>query len=262
MKIQLLRNNSIVSGYKNTNHLTNGIKIQKNATTDTFSFQSRLVSNEKLDAYVLNPNFKPMSHEDFLKSDYYKKDNSFMPNSKSFWRQYWSTSGDKCAWKIHLYSNNEKDWQRMYVLLEPYLTDNDLKWKTLGNEKESFEKLNSAEQKGKAFTIYPHCKSEFAKIVHDINYIIKKNHMCVRFSKIQGDRPLGDSGRIFYRYEYSKKEYSDCILSMNSKRAYRIYQSIYEGNRKGGRYLATDMTCDDDPWLKFNPDINDENFIA
>ena len=160
---------------------------------------------------------------------------------------------DKCAWKMHIYADTEADWQKLVDTVGKYLNDTNVKWKTLG--KATVEDLNLDNQKGKAFTVYPGSNDEFAQLAHDIDYIIKNNNLSTCNTEITGDRQLGDSGRIFYRYEYKSEKDKDVILDMNKGEDYKKYKLIYEPNRGDGElsYLATDMTISDDPWFSFSP---------
>ena len=117
----------------------------------------------------------------------------------------------------------------------------------------NFEILNRNEQKGKAYTIYPKSNQEFEKIAKDINYIIKNNNLTLEDNKIQGDRRLGSTGRLFYRYEYKTKDLKDAILDLYNTQDAKKYIENYETNRSGDNYLASDMTIDDDPWYNFEP---------
>jgi hypothetical protein len=75
-------------------------------------------------------------------------------------------------------------------------------WKTLAPSASIGELNANKEQKGKAFTIYPANKSQFKQLAHDIDYIIRLNKLEKEDSNIIGDRKLGSTGRIFYRYEH------------------------------------------------------------
>ena len=160
---------------------------------------------------------------------------------------------EKSAWKMHIYADSEADWQKLVDTVGKYLNDTNVKWKTLGLG--TVEKLNINEQKGKAFTVYPASNDEFAQLAHDIDYIIKNNNLTTSQTEIAGDRQLGDSGRIFYRYEYRSGKDKDLILDMNKTEDSKRYKVIYEPNRGTGKlsHLAQDMKISDDPWYYFSP---------
>ena len=163
------------------------------------------------------------------------------------------------AWKMHLYSVSEEDWQRMADVIIPYLREHDIDWKTFNSYSEA-DCLNGGIQQGKAFTIYPRDNAHFEQIARDLDYIIRNNHLETTNTSIVGDNSLGNTGRIFYRYEYNSGKYKDSVLDLNRGSSdWDIYKRLYDSNedriqRNGhGRYLADDMTTADDPWYNFDP---------
>lgn len=144
----------------------------------------------------------------------------------------------------------------MYDSISQYLFENDIAWKTIGNPVRGVESLNDGAQKGKAFTIYPHSNEEFRQVAHDLNEIIKRKKLQLKGTRIDGDRQLGDSGRLFYRYEYSSGKYKDTIIDTSTKSGLSWYNAIYQSNRNASNYLASDMTIADNPWYDFNPNIS------
>ena len=70
---------------------------------------------------------------------------------------------------------------------------------------------------------------------------------------------MGDSGRLFYRYEYKTGKVKNEVVDLSNHDGYQRYLALYDGNgerieRNGqARYLADDMTPEDDPWLNFDP---------
>lgn len=88
----------------------------------------------------------------------------------------------------------------------------------------------------------------------------KSDYTEINGSDIVGDRAMGDSGRLFYRYEYNTGKVKDEVLNLADDAGWSHYESLYDGNSDRinrhngeGRYLADDMTSDDDPWLNFDP---------
>ena len=118
---------------------------------------------------------------------------------------------------------------------------------------------NGSIQEGKAFTIYPRDNVHMEQVARDLDYIIRNNGLELPETNIVGDRAMGDSGRLFYRYEYNTGKVKDEVLDLSSSSDYARYKSLYDSNsgrvkRHGeGRYLADDMTVADDPWFNFNP---------
>ena len=162
------------------------------------------------------------------------------------------------AWKMHMFSVDEADWQKMSQTLIPYLNDHGIEWKTL-NMVHDVSHLNGDIQQGKAFTIYPRDNAHMEQVARDLDYIIKRNNLNINASDIVGDRQMGNSGRLFYRYEFKTKQAQDEILDLSNRADYNRYRQLYDSNegrvnRHGaGSYLADDMTEADDPWLNFDP---------
>ncbi len=163
------------------------------------------------------------------------------------------------AWKMHMYSVDEKDWQKMSEVLIPYLRDHDIEWKTF-NIINGADHLNGGVQEGKAFTIYPRDNAHMEQVAKDLDYIIRNNNLETSGSNIVGDRAMGDNGRLFYRYEYNTGAAKDDVLDLANAVDRDRYHELYDSNsgrvnrhHGEGRYLADDMTAADDPWLNFNP---------
>ena len=247
--------------------------LMKTLTVQSGPNRRVLGTNPKLDKYVINPNKPAMKISQYAKdlASQFKtspKHVQFCLDNKELFK---GNTWDKCwsefkpqnpkhgAWKMHMYSVDEKDWQKMSEVLIPYLRDHDIDWKTF-NMANGADHLNGGIQKGKAFTIYPRDNAHMEQVAKDLDYIIRLNNLETKGSSIVGDRAMGDNGRLFYRYEYKTgtAQHEVLDLSPNSKDWDR-YEELYERNsarvnRHGeGRYLADDMTAADDPWLNFNP---------
>ena len=149
----------------------------------------------------------------------------------------------------------------MYSLVSGYLFENDISWKTIGSPGQGIESLNDGIQKGKAFTIYPHSCDEFKKVTRDLTQIFIKNQMELEDSSIVGDRSLGQTGRLFYRYEYSSAKYKDVVIDTNTKSGLSWYNVLYQENRQANNYLASDMTSADDPWFDFDPNKTEASIL-
>ena len=190
------------------------------------------------------------------------------------WCQFSPQRADiKIPWKMHIFAENAKEYQDIANVILPYLRDMQIKHKCLGTNA-TIENQAKTMQAGKAITIYPSSNEEMEKIAKDIDYIIKLNKLTKQKTHIQGDRKMGDSGRIFYRYEFCSGKYSNITLNLDlydipqeiiekldnrikwsaNKGPDKLYRfGLYESNRGGNNYLASDMTEQDDIWLNFNP---------
>lgn len=205
--------------------------------------------------YDKNKDYNSLSHTEF-----HAKNKDLFEGNKHFgcWTAHDPADRHHGSWKMHLFSVSESDWQKMSDTVIPYLREHDIDWKTFNSATtpENFSKnLNQA---GKAFTIYPKDKEHFEQIARDLDFIIKNNDLQKQGTSINGDRALGDSGRIFYRYEFKTKAQMNDILDLSDRSQMENYHNnYYEANRgpsaPNGGYLAKDMKPSDDPFLNFNP---------
>lgn len=234
----------------------NGLDVLSNYNKGAIFFTGR---KQHLDKYVnnfashpnllesLSPKMFISTHEACFKDCFITSDEQYIQKNV--------TEMKKCAWKIHLYSNDFDDWKNLSTVVLPYLNDKGAVWKTYNIlDYEIFEQMNEDKQSGKAITIYPKSANEFKKIASDISYIIRNNNLEREDTKIRGDRQLGTTGRIFYRYEYDTKDLKDKIFDYENEDDIALSQLHYEANRDFNNYLASDMTKEDDPWYNFDPE--------
>lgn len=246
--------------------------LMKTLTVQSSPNKGVLGTNPKLDKYVVNPNKPAMKISQEAKE--LAKDcgttpehvQFYMDNKELFkgntmwdcWSGFEPKNQKHGAWKMHMYSVDEKDWQKMSEVLIPYLRDHDIDWKTF-NIASGADHLNGGIQEGKAFTIYPRDNAHMEQVAKDLDYIIRNNNLETSGSNIVRDRAMGDNGRLFYRYEYNTGAVKDEVLDLAKATDKDKYFAIYDSNsgrvnRHGeGRYLADDMSAADDPWLNFNP---------
>ena len=156
-------------------------------------------------------------------------------------------------WKMHIYADTEEDWAKLVLTVGRYLNTQKVDWKTLSSTS-PVDDLNSDErQKGKAFTVYTTSQEQFKQLAKDIDYIIRQNGLETEGSKISGDKELGTTGRIFYRYDSKSGALKDKVFHFDNDEEMEEYDEQYDSNRGGDNYLASDMTTDDDPFYNFNP---------
>lgn len=205
--------------------------------------------------YDKNKDYNSVSHTEF-----HAKNKDLFEGNREFncWTAHDPADMHHGAWKMHLFSVSESDWQKMSDTVIPYLREHDIDWKTFNSvtTPENFSK--DLYQAGKAFTIYPRDKEHFEQIARDLDFIIKNNDLQKQGTSITGDRALGDSGRIFYRYEFQTKAQMNDVLDLSDDSLKGVYRyNYYEANRgpsaPNGGYLAKDMKPSDDPFLNFNP---------
>ena len=218
----------------------------------------KISRKSKKDAEFFNKNLGTQTtpeHIEFIKQ---RQDLFNGTTNYGCWAGYNPQDMHHGAWKMHLYSIDEKDWQNMSEAIIPYLRDHDIEWKTL-NSMYDTSYLNGDIQQGKAFTIYPRDNAHMEQVAKDLDYIIRKNKLQTENSDIVGDRQMGDSGRLFYRYEYNTGKVKDEVLDLGNPEDKARYNNLYDSNSRRydkygeGRYLADDMTTADDPWLNFDP---------
>ncbi len=171
----------------------------------------------------------------------------------STWLQHQACdTNSHCAWKMHLFSDTAADYRQLADVVIPYLTKHNIGHKTIaGHVTPETLAATSPKQAGKTFTIYPQSMEEMARVAKDLDELIRAHNLTKQGSKISGDAAMGDSGRLFYRYEYTSKTYKDVILDPKDPNFRAKYERIYCDNRGGDRHLAYDMTDADDPWKNF-----------
>ncbi len=208
-----------------------------------------------LDRFLWTPNMK----FSYFHGLYYYHNRATSPTlrhlspSRGIWAQSPLKLDTICPWKMHIFADTEEDWAKLTATVGRYLNTQRVTWKTLSS-KNTIEKLNKdTKQKGKAFTVYTSSQEQFKKLAKDIDYIIRLNHLETKESQIDGDRQLGGTGRIFYRYEHKSGATKDATFAFANDKELREYNDSYEPNRQGDKYLAADMTPADDPFYNFDP---------
>ena len=217
----------------------NGIKAAGVNPLDKYTFSKLGISMNK-------------SHSSWMESrkDLFGERMHDYPNN--CWRGYTPQDQHHGAWKMHLFSVSEADWRKMCDVIIPYLKERGVEWKTFNSQYDA-SYLNGSKQQGKAFTIYPKNNEDMAQIAKDLDYIIRKNKLEIDNSHITGDNQMGSTGRLFYRYEFKSGKYKDEILDLEDRMDRYKYYDRYDANRGEGRYLADDMTIEDDIWRNFDP---------
>ncbi len=244
--------------------------------------------NTSIDKYRIDKSkYGKKSHAEFCRTNDILKS---ADGKRSAWFDFHPKSQKHGAWKMHIYADNEAEWQMLVDAIGPYLKDIGVDWKTFSEnvKPETFGTSGGGEQHGKAFTIYPESIEQFEKIARDLDYIIRNNGLCKNNTNTIGDHQLGTTGRLFYRFELksgnlvdsngrtakdprfsldlSDKTDSDKFFGPRTADGNRDRsQGWYDGNaerqagyyqnprRDGLNHLPKDMTAADDPWLNFDP---------
>ncbi|MBR1616997.1 FHA domain-containing protein [bacterium] len=234
-------------------------------------------NNPSLDRYISGTSYGRLDHGSFVRNNDLLKSLSVdfdtdshgyfiqKPNGtyKEGWRYHNFEDQTHSAWKMHIFANNEADWQKLIDTCGRYLNDHGINWKTFGADwtPENFGK--GTVQAGKAFTFYPRSEAEMEIIARDLDYIIRVNNLCISNSSISGDNSLGSTGRLFYRYEYQSGFDINKVYDLNYD--YKEYDRKYDSNKARQNYYAThprqdgcyhlakDMSASSDPWLNFDP---------
>lgn len=166
-----------------------------------------------------------------------------------FWVSY-NIQNNFIPWKIHIYADNEQDLREILSETLPILIGHGINHKFINPE--NLSKLNSTAQKGKAITIYPPNIKVFRFLLLTLD--LKFKHLKQDGGDIAGDKPYGNSGRLFYRYELDSGEYKNIVFNPFNVELMSCYIKHYQPNRGGNNYLADDMTEQDDPLWSVNND--------
>lgn len=139
----------------------------------------------------------------------------------SFWNRggepwmytlYGNQKAQGTPWKMHLYANSPEEWANVAKLAMPYLTKNEIEFKTMLNlSDEEFDAirntLNSegqASQTGKAFTIYFENEEQFVKTAKALEEIFEKSGL-KSSGKAMNEAQIGESGFLSYRHEGAER---------------------------------------------------------
>lgn len=105
------------------------------------------------------------------------------------------------AWKAHLWSTSLEDWARVCRVVLPYLNHYQIYHKTISRP-DLFAQLNGSVQEGKAFTLYARSPEHLKQVLVDIDHLLLMSGLILNVPHhIFGDRPIGRSHRLFYRYD-------------------------------------------------------------
>lgn len=164
-----------------------------------------------------------------------------------FWVNY-NIQNNFIPWKIHIYADNESDLRLILSETLPILIGYGINHKFLSPS--NLSKLNCTIQKGKVITIYPPNIKMFKFLLLTLDH--KFNQIKQAGTNIIGDKPYGNSGRLFYRYELDSGEYKNIVFNPFNAELMSFYHEHYQSNRGDNNYLADDMTESDDPLLGNN----------
>ena len=206
------------------------------------------VSNERKEWAKRLIQFIPEDYKLMFKNQLFTKPLS--PSDSNHWLSYHPKKEEAFhyPWKIHLYADSFEDWLKLSNLTKPVLDKYPtMNWKMAKFGDADGLQLNN-DQKGKAIVLYPENKKQFEQVAQELDQTYKDNNFTRDDTEIYGDRALGTTGRIFYRYEYKSGKDKDVLLDLN--KSYNEYvDKYYDANRGGDRYLASDMSPEDDPFL-------------
>lgn len=151
------------------------------------------------------------------------------------------------GFKLHV-SGTKQSAALIFQLVKPLLDRFGISYKVVRTE-DSLDALAQNHQKGKLITIYPRNDIEAVKIAHHLDqiflYAIERGLLnSSSFDSISTDRPLGQSGGVFYRYGILKK-----LLPLDD--------NMYEETGEGGfRFRLNDNQYSDSSWPSNEPDWN------
>jgi hypothetical protein len=144
-------------------------------------------------------------------------------------------SNPNYMWKMHLYADSYQDWYNLSRVVIPWLVTQNATFKTVNPDISSIEDIlhnRSVDQFGKAFTIYPNDEQEFKRLALGLEQIMTQANLKTTPNLTEGthnmafERPLGKSGRIFYRAERDAQgQYVEACdaAAFNLKQTYNPY---------------------------------------
>ena len=188
-------------------------------------------------------------------------------NNCSYIEDSENVSKNHGCWKMHIYIDREDDYQKIApIIIEYFRTENlknhSVENKTLRHISPELFQLYSFSQGSKGFTIYPPYNPEnkdnvesMEKIAKDLDKLIREHNLTISKSEIPGDRQMGKTGRLFYRYEYASikyknKEYSSDLYDVNRANKNLKYAYLPQDGQDQKTY---------DPWFNFDPADDDSH---
>ncbi len=162
------------------------------------------------------------------------------PGNAGFRKYIFGEKYESSPWKLHIFTNGVYDWHDILMVTLPYLQSNHVKHKVI-EDVESYKQDFASDfkgQRGKAITVYVRDLDHFRKVATDLSALYRAHNLTVPEEVreydpgIHGDRALGHTGRLYYRYD-------------------KDVAGNYRAN--DGQYLPKGMTEADDPFLVFKP---------
>ena len=167
---------------------------------------------------------------------------------KNGWANFKSEDRKISGWKMHIYADNEADWQHLASVVAPYLQQRGMEWKTIDKNVYLDRVDKTSPQYGKAFAIYFKTGQDMINTANDLDYIISNNKLEIGESQIQGDKKIGTTGRLFYRYSLKDGRYKNRVFDLNNPQDEQDFFENSVSNRGGDKYLPPDMNMkEDDP---------------
>ena len=120
--------------------------------------------------------------------------------SRSSWAIFRARVRQGTPWKIHLYADSPSDWLAVASVILPYLQERRLLHKTVASLG-MLAAIAGGHQSGKAFTVYFDDVEQFAMEATRLRDLIVAHGLERADATIAGDRPLGRTGRLFYRFD-------------------------------------------------------------
>jgi hypothetical protein len=118
---------------------------------------------------------------------------------------YWGGARSRgySPWKIHIYADSPEQYMSVVEYVAPFLQHRDLAHKTVSSLERLYDLwlVDEGRQKGKAFTVYFTDEDQMATVAKELHQLIKKCGVKRPDATIHGDRPLGSTGLLFYRFD-------------------------------------------------------------
>lgn len=119
---------------------------------------------------------------------------------------YWPKGrwGKRIPWKIHIYADSPQQWALVgHIGLIDYLRDQNIAHKTVNGLERLYDLWleEGGRQKGKAFTVYFPDEDRMITVAKALHKLIHGRPREWRDARIYGDRRLGSTGLLFYRFD-------------------------------------------------------------
>lgn len=180
--------------------LSQNIKFKLNEIDKIKQWLTEKNPNAIFQTFFKCKNFNNLSKDGFDQNKNYIINKSICKNWASF---NIPVPSSESGYKLHIYADTLNDWTNVFKIISPKLIKDNIGHKTFDSLERLSNNLNNPNQKGKAFTIY-FKKGEhelLAQTAAQMDNLLCESSLTRNDAKIVGDRTIGKSGRVSYRYD-------------------------------------------------------------